>query len=206
MGKPDIKLIVGLGNIGPEYEATRHNIGFWFVDELARRAGARFNTESRFHGNVARGDYDGCEIRLLKPSTYMNRSGDAVAPLANFFKLSPAQILVVHDDLDLVPGAMKLKFGGGNGGHNGLRDISLKLGNNDYWRLRVGIGHPNRLNLPMGVADFVLGTPSNEHQSAIDECLTAALNGLGKLLAGDVQAFERHIGKYSSSKHNHPSA
>lgn len=162
-----IRLIVGLGNIGAEYERTRHNAGFWFVDELARAHGAWFNPEKKFHGETARLRVGGRELWLLKPSTYMNRSGQSVVALALYYKILPDEILVVHDELDMLPGAVKLKRGGGHAGHNGLRDITTKLSTPDFWRLRIGIGHPRSLNLTQQVADFVLHPPSRDHEAEI---------------------------------------
>src|SRR3954449_12543937 len=139
MGIP-LRLVVGLGNPGREHEATRHNAGFWFADALASRLGASFVNERKFLGHVARATTG--DLRLLKPTTYMNLSGRAVAALAGFFAITPAEMLVVHDELDLLPGQAKMKFGGGNAGHNGLRDIGGQLGTPEFWRLRLGIGHP----------------------------------------------------------------
>ena len=152
------RLIVGLGNPGPEYEATRHNVGFWFVDRLADTLKVSLAPQAKFYGKAARAG----DLWLLQPSTFMNRSGQAVAALANFYKISPAEILVIHDELDLPPGGIRLKQGGGNGGHNGLKDIQAKLGTPDFWRLRLGIGHPRTLGLSQQVADFVLHQPRKE--------------------------------------------
>lgn len=188
MNESAIRLIVGLGNVGAEYERTRHNAGFWLVDAIARKAGAHFAEERKFHGEVARvRGHDG-ELWLLKPSTYMNRSGQAVVALALYFKILPTQILVAHDELDLPPGAVKLKRGGGHAGHNGLRDIQAKLSTADFWRLRLGIGHPRSLQLTQEVADFVLHPPSREHQQQIDGALDRALDVLPSLVQGQ---FER---------------
>ena len=137
-----IKLLVGLGNPGPEYEHTRHNAGFWWVDAAARRLGARLAAERAFFGLAGRAGHAEGPVWLLEPQTYMNLSGKAVAALARFYKITPQEVLVVHDELDLPPGQMRLKFGGGHAGHNGLRDIHAQLGSPDYWRLRLGIGHP----------------------------------------------------------------
>lgn len=188
MSDSAIRLIVGLGNVGAEYERTRHNAGFWLVDAIARKAGAHFSEERKFHGEVARiRGHDG-ELWLLKPSTYMNRSGQAVVALALYFKFLPTQILVAHDELDLPPGAVKLKRGGGHAGHNGLRDIQAKLSTADFWRLRLGIGHPRSLQMTQEVADFVLHPPSREHQQQIDGALDRALDVLPALVQGQ---FER---------------
>jgi peptidyl-tRNA hydrolase, PTH1 family len=174
-GHPDlpIKLVVGLGNIGGEYEATRHNAGFWFVDELAAKLGAMMNEDKKMFGAVGKAG----DVRLLKPSTYMNRSGQAVAALANFFQVPAAQILVAHDELDLPAGEVKMKFGGGHAGHNGLRDIHAKLGSPDYWRLRIGIGHPrDSVNAQQPVVDWVLQKPRNDERSEIDKAIAHALS------------------------------
>jgi peptidyl-tRNA hydrolase, PTH1 family len=183
-----IRLIVGLGNVGAEYEATRHNAGFWYVDALARRAGVRFTSERKFHGQVARARLGGSEVWLLKPSTWMNRSGQAVVALALFYKIIPTEILVVHDEVDLLPGAIKLKRGGGTAGHNGLKDIQAKLSTPDFWRLRIGVGHPRSLELAQEVVDFVLHPPRRDEQTAIDEAMSRA-DGIVELLAkGEFEA------------------
>lgn len=176
-----IRLIVGLGNVGAEYEATRHNAGFWYVDAIARRAGARFTNERKFHGQVARARVGGREVWLLKPTTWMNRSGLAVVALALFYKIVPTGILVVHDEVDLLPGVVKLKRGGGTAGHNGLKDIQAQLSTPDFWRLRIGVGHPRSLELSQEVADFVLHPPRREEQAAIDEAMGRA-DGIVELL------------------------
>jgi PTH1 family peptidyl-tRNA hydrolase len=166
-----IRLIVGLGNIGAEYEATRHNAGFWYADAIARRAGARFSMERKFHGAVARARIDGSELWLLKPSTYVNRSGQAVVALALYYKILPTQILVAHDELDLLPGSIKLKLGGGTAGHNGLKDTQARLSTAEFWRLRIGIGHPRSLALEQDVGDFVLHPPRKEELTGIDAAI-----------------------------------
>jgi PTH1 family peptidyl-tRNA hydrolase len=171
-----IRLIVGLGNPGPEYEQTRHNAGFWLVDNLANSLpGCRLQRESRFNAMVAKTAIGGRDVWLLEPLTYMNRSGQSVGGLAKFFKVAPDEILVVHDELDLPPGVAKLKKGGSSGGHNGLKDITAALGTQDYWRLRLGIGHPRTLNLRQDVADFVLHRPRREEQALIEESIDKAL-------------------------------
>lgn len=188
MSSTELRLIVGLGNVGAEYERTRHNAGFWFVDAVARKAGAAFNSERKFHGEAARLRSGAHELWLLKPGTYMNRSGQAVVALALFYKILPHQILVVHDELDLPPGAAKMKRGGGTGGHNGLKDIHAKLSTPDFWRLRLGIGHPRTLGLQQAVADFVLHPPSREHEQDIDHAMTRALDVLPLLVEGKPEA------------------
>ena len=177
-----IRLIVGLGNFGAEYEATRHNAGYWLVDAIARRAGARFSGERKFHGDAARIRLAGRDVWLLKPTTYMNRSGQSVVALALFYKLLPTEILVAHDELDLPPGAVKLKRGGGTAGHNGLKDTQARLSTADFWRLRIGIGHPRSLQLEQDVADFVLHPPRRDEQAAIDEAVGRG-EGIVELLA-----------------------
>ncbi|MCD6682269.1 MAG: aminoacyl-tRNA hydrolase [Burkholderiaceae bacterium] len=183
-----IRLIVGLGNPGPEHEHDRHNAGFWFVDELARSHGASLAREGKFFGLVARARIGVETVFLLEPSTWMNRSGQAVATMANFYRIAPDEILVVHDELDLLPGQAKLKRGGGHAGHNGLRDIQARLGSADFWRLRLGIGHPRSLQLEQEVVDFVLHRPSREQRQQIDDTITRALDCLPLLVAGDPEA------------------
>jgi PTH1 family peptidyl-tRNA hydrolase len=178
----NIRLIVGLGNTGAEYEGTRHNAGFWYVDAVASRLGARFSSERKFHGDVARARVDGSELWLLKPNTYVNRSGQAVVALALYYKVLPTQILVAHDELDLPPGAIKLKLGGGTAGHNGLKDTQARLSTPEFWRLRIGIGHPRTLQLEQDVGDFVLHPPRKDEQPAINQALERA-EGIVDLLA-----------------------
>ncbi|WP_020653647.1 aminoacyl-tRNA hydrolase [Massilia niastensis] len=184
-----IRLIVGLGNPGPEYEQTRHNAGFWLVDNLANSLpGCRLQRETRFNAMVAKTSIGGREVWLLEPLTYMNRSGQSVGALARFFKISQDEILVVHDELDIAPGVAKLKKGGSSGGHNGLKDITSALGTQDYWRLRLGIGHPRSLNLQQGVADFVLHRPRREEQSLIEESIDKSLHIIPLLCEGQFNA------------------
>lgn len=181
-----IRLIVGLGNPGPDYEQTRHNAGFWLVDNLANSLpNARLQRESGFNAMVAKTIIGGNQLWLLEPQTYMNRSGQSVGAIARFYKINPDEVLVVHDELDLPPGAAKLKKGGSSGGHNGLKDISAALGTQDYWRLRIGIGHPRTLNLNQPVADFVLHRPRREEQLLIDEAIEKALRIIPTAVAGD---------------------
>lgn len=193
-----IRLIVGLGNPGLKYETTRHNAGFWLADLMADDLNARFTLESNFFGEVAKCKRDGENIFLLKPATYMNLSGKAVQALSHFYKIPLQSILVLHDELDLMPGQIKLKKGGGHAGHNGLRDIHNKMGGGDYWRLRIGIGHPRTLNLQQGVADFVLHMPSREDHELIVEALYRARHAIPALLDGDVDKANRLLA--SSSK------
>lgn len=190
-----IRLIVGLGNVGAEYEATRHNAGFWFADLVARRAGVTFGQERKFHGEVARIRDHGRELWLLKPGTYYNRSGNAVVALALYFKVLPDEILVAHDEVDLPPGAVKMKLGGGAAGNNGIRDIQAKLSTPEFWRMRFGVGHPRTLELQQEVADFVLHPPGREHQQAIDAAMDRALDCVPQLVEGQ---FERAMLKLHS--------
>lgn len=182
------KLIVGLGNPGVEHEDDRHNAGFWFVDALAKQLGAHFETEKRFHGKVAKSKWEGSDIYLLKPNTYMNLSGQAVGALCHFHKITAAEILAIQDELDLKPGTARIKLGGGTGGHNGLKDIQAHLGTPDYWRLRLGIGHPRDLagdGQAMDVADYVLHRPQLSEQKQIDESIKNGLQILPLFLKGD---------------------
>jgi len=174
-----LKLVVGLGNPGPRYEQTRHNAGFWFVDLLAERARGRFAADSRFQGELARITLAGDELRLLKPTTFMNLSGQSAGAVARFFKLAPEQLLVVHDELDLPPGTARLKRGGGHGGHNGLRDLVRHMGA-DFWRLRVGIGHPGDRDQ---VVDYVLTRAPAEEEKAIRATLEDAVAAVEKMLS-----------------------
>ncbi|EFV3784515.1 aminoacyl-tRNA hydrolase [Escherichia coli] len=167
-----IKLIVGLANPGAEYAVTRHNAGAWFVDLLAERLRAPLRAEAKFFGYTSRVTLGGEDVRLLVPTTFMNLSGKAVAAMASFFRINPDEILVAHDELDLPPGVAKFKLGGGHGGHNGLKDIISKLGNNpNFHRLRIGIGHPGDKNKVVG---FVLGKPPVSEQKLIDEAIDEA--------------------------------
>lgn len=181
----EIKLIVGLGNPGREYESTRHNAGFWWVDELARSHGANFKSDSKFHGLLARIALHGHDVHLLKPQTFMNVSGRAVGTVAQFYKIEASQILVVHDELDLPPGSAKLKLGGGHGGHNGLKDIIAHLGTKDFWRLRLGIGHPGER---AEVVNFVLNAPRKEEQSLIEEAMQRAQDIAPLVIEGKLEA------------------
>lgn len=186
-GMTAIRLIVGLGNPGSEHEHDRHNAGFWFVEAIARAHGGSWRREARFHGHAARAGIGGHDVWLLKPGTYMNRSGQSVSALARFHRIAPAEILVAHDELDLPPGTVKLKRGGGSGGHNGLKDITAALGGPDYWRLRIGIGHPRDLYPGREVVDFVLQRPSRAEQQAIDDRMPAALDIVPLLAAGQAE-------------------
>lgn len=179
-----VQLIAGLGNPGPKYDQTRHNAGFWFLDELARRHGCELRPESRFHSEAGRCLLDGHDCRLQKPTTYMNRSGHAVQALASFFRVPRQAILVVHDDLDLPPGTARLKRGGGHGGHNGLRDLIVQLGGKDFLRLRLGIGHPGHRD---DVIDYVLQRPSREDRALIDHAIERAIDVMPLVVAGEME-------------------
>ncbi len=185
-----IKLIVGLGNPGVEYRATRHNAGFWLLDLLAQEAGVQFAQEQRFHGHLARAKIADNLLWLLKPLTFMNHSGRAVAALAHFYQIKAPEILVVHDELDLAPGCARFKLSGGHGGHNGLKDIVALLGEPSFWRLRMGIGHPRDRSISakkqqQDVAAYVLARPPLEEQIEIDHALTRAQAALPLLLQGN---------------------
>lgn len=185
-----VQLIVGLGNPGPKYEQTRHNVGFVFVDALARAKGATFRPESKFHGDVCKLSLGGNDVWLLKPGTFMNLSGKAVAALARFYKLAPEAVLVVHDELDIAPGQLRLKQGGGHGGHNGLRDIIAQLGSRDFYRLRVGIGHPGSSR---DVTNYVLGKASGDDSQLIENAIDDALHELPLILDGEWQKAMNHL-------------
>ena len=186
-----ISLVVGLGNPGREYEDTRHNAGFWWVDQLASRVNGAFRADSKFSGHVAKST-QGSVLWLLKPATFMNRSGIAVGALAKFYRIEPAQVLVVHDELDLPAGEAKLKLGGSHGGHNGLKDIDAHLGTRDYWRLRLGIGHPRALAKPgsssIEVVDYVLQRPDVADTRAIEDAMHRSIDIWEIMAAGDFEA------------------
>jgi PTH1 family peptidyl-tRNA hydrolase len=199
MPSAPIRLIVGLGNPGPDYAATRHNAGFWLIDHLAR---GDLRKETRFNALAAKTRIAGNEVWLLEPQTYMNRSGQSVGAIARFFKITPEEILVVHDELDLPPGAARIKKGGSSGGHNGLKDITAAVGTQDYWRLRVGIGHPRELKLQQPVVDFVLHRPRAEEQSLIDEAIDRSLSVIPLLCEGrhEQAMMELHTDKKPAAK------
>jgi PTH1 family peptidyl-tRNA hydrolase len=179
-----IKLFVGLGNPGTEYEATRHNAGFWWIDAVARELKVNLVPEKSYWGLAARTQIQGQTIWLLEPQTFMNLSGKSVGALAKFFKIKPEEILVAHDELDIEPGQAKLKKGGSHAGHNGLRDIHAQLGTADYWRLRIGVGHPGEKS---EVVHWVLKKPSPDHRQGIEEAIGRSLKALPELLAGDME-------------------
>ena len=178
-----IKLFVGLGNPGPEYEATRHNAGFWWIDALARELKTTLVPERSYWGLAARVTVQGQSVWLLEPQTFMNASGKSVASLARFFKIQPDEILVAHDELDIAPGQAKLKRGGSHAGHNGLRDIHAQLGSADYWRLRIGVGHPG---VKAEVISWVLKKPSPDQRTLIEDSIVHSLKAHTAMLAGDM--------------------
>lgn len=185
-----IRLFVGLGNPGPEYAATRHNAGFWWIDALAQLTKVTLLMDKGYHGLLARTVLEGQNIWLLQPQTFMNQSGKSVAALANFFTIAPQEILVAHDELDVAPGEAKLKLGGSHAGHNGLRDIHAQLGSDQYWRLRLGIGHPgNRAD----VIHWVLKKPSPDDRIAITQTIDRAVKAMPHLIQGDMETATRMI-------------
>lgn len=180
-----IKLIVGLGNPGPEYEKTRHNAGVWFIDAITSQYPTTLKNEKKFHGHCGKTHIAGQEVYLLIPNTFMNRSGLSVSALCNFYKIKAEEILVAHDELDLEPGSARLKCGGGHGGHNGLRDIIAQMGSKEFHRLRLGIGHPGDKSQ---VTSYVLSKPAKSEANAIEQCITDCLTQLDKIVSGDHQA------------------
>lgn len=193
-----VQLIVGLGNPGPEYDQTRHNAGALFVERVAESQRVNLSVDRKYFGLVGKFNHQGREVRLLMPTTYMNRSGQSVAALANFFKIKPEEILVAHDELDMPPGVAKLKQGGGHGGHNGLRDIIAQLGNqNNFHRLRLGIGHPGHASL---VSGYVLGRAPRSEQELLDQSIDFALDVLPEILAGDWTVAMRKLHSQKATK------
>ncbi len=180
-----LRLIVGLGNPGRDYAHTRHNAGFWWVERCAQDLRIALKPEARYFGIAGRGNSTSGEVFLLQPQTFMNASGKSVAALARFYKIEPAQILVVHDELDLAPGVARLKMGGGHGGHNGLKDIAAQLGGRDFWRLRLGIGHPGEKNQ---VVNYVLKPPRTDELALIEDAISDGLRVLPDMLRGDFAA------------------
>jgi PTH1 family peptidyl-tRNA hydrolase len=185
-----IQLVAGLGNPGAKYEQTRHNAGFWFVDAVARDCGVQFRTDSKYRSEVARCSIAGNDCRLQKPQDFMNRSGRPVAALAGFYQIPRSEILVVHDDLDLPPGTIRLKRDGGHGGHNGLRDLIPALGGRDFLRLRIGIGHPGHRD---DVVGYVLKAASREERAAIDAAIAAAVRVLPDIICGNLDAAMKEL-------------
>ena len=185
-----IKLFVGLGNPGPQYEDTRHNVGFWWIDALAEQLKIQLSPERGYFGLMARATVQGHTFWLLEPQTFMNTSGKSVAALARFYKIQPEEILVVHDELDFPPGQIKLKHGGSHGGHNGLRDIHAQLGSSDYWRLRIGIGHPG---IKAEVVHWVLGRPAPGDRRLIENAIEHGLASFGELTGGAMDKATQQI-------------
>ena len=179
-----IKLFVGLGNPGAEYEDTRHNAGFWWIDALARELNVNLVPDKSYFAKVARTQVKGQTVWLLEPQTFMNLSGKSVGALAKFFKIAPEEILVVHDELDVIPGQAKLKFGGSHAGHNGLRDIHAQMGTGDYWRLRLGIGHPG---VKSEVVNWVLKKPMAEQRDLIQDAIGRSIKAAEMLIQGDME-------------------
>lgn len=196
-----IKLFVGLGNPGPEYEATRHNAGFWWIDALAKSLKVVPAMDKSYHGMVARTVVDGQTVWLLKPQTFMNLSGKSVSALARFFKIAPQEILVAYDELDIAPGDAKLKLGGSRGTHNGLRDIFDQLGTGDFWRLRLGIGHPG---IKSEVIHWVLKKPSLDHRIGIDQSIDRALKAVPNFVAGEMDSATRQVHTSKPPRPNSP--
>jgi len=184
-----MKLVVGLGNPGAKYERTRHNAGFWWIDLVANLERATFRREARFQGAVAKVSVGGGDLWLLKPETFMNNSGQSVAALANYYKISEKEILVAHDELDLPPGGVKIKFGGGLSGHNGLKSVAAGLGTQDFWRLRLGIGHPrDHMMSEQEVVDYVLHAPRAEERDAVDNAMARAMDVWPQVIADEMEA------------------
>ncbi|ENX17610.1 peptidyl-tRNA hydrolase [Acinetobacter sp. CIP 64.2] len=188
----NISLIVGLGNPGKEYAQTRHNAGFWFVEQLADRYGISLKADPKFHGYSGRGQIEGHDVRLLLPTTFMNRSGQSVVPFAKFYQVAPEAILIAHDELDMNPGIIRLKTGGGHGGHNGLRDIVPHIGAN-FHRLRIGIGHPGSKDR---VSGHVLGKAPSSEQGLMDAAIDHALSQVKMLVDGQVSQAMNQINAY----------
>ena len=191
-----IKLIVGLGNPGQQYAQTRHNAGFWFVERIANDFNISLSQDKKFHGLVGRGQVHGADVRLLIPHTFMNKSGEAVVPMVNFYNIANDELLIAHDELDLPTGNMRLKVGGGHGGHNGLRDIVPHIGA-DFYRLRLGIGHPGHKSK---VSGYVLGKPTSDEQIALDLMLDAAMQNLPALINGDIAKAQQAINGFKLPK------
>ncbi|MEC7118292.1 MAG: aminoacyl-tRNA hydrolase [Pseudomonadota bacterium] len=189
-----LALIVGLGNPGTEYAQTRHNAGFWYIERLAQQYGITLKPEARFHGLTGRGSIDGHDVRLLLPSTFMNRSGQSVVPFAKFFQVHPQQMLIAHDDLDLAAGVIRLKTGGGHGGHNGLRDIVPHLGA-DFHRLRIGIGHPGHREKVTG---HVLGKAPTAEQDLFDQAIDEALRLTPLMVSGDTPRAMSQLNRFAA--------
>ncbi len=195
MANTPIQLIVGLGNPGDKYAHTRHNAGFWFIDQLARHYHVTLRSESKFRADAGGFDVQGRRVWLLKPTTFMNLSGEALAPFARYYQIAPENTLVIHDELDLPPGTARLKWSGGHGGHNGLRDI-FKHYTRDFWRLRIGIGHPGN---SAQVLSFVMQSPSRQEQSLIDESIDRVITTMPDVLDGNLDAAMRKLHQKSNA-------
>lgn len=194
----EIDLIVGLGNPGSQYARTRHNVGFWLLDQLAA-SGADLRVESKFQAEVGTLKFGGRRVALLKPTTYMNLSGQAVGAYARYYKIQPAAILVVHDELDLAPGTVRLKRGGGHGGHNGLRDITAQIGT-EFLRLRLGIGHPGSADK---VVEFVLGNPPTDDRLAIEDAISRGLLVMPEIVAGQTDKIMNQLNRRAGDTGKH---
>lgn len=188
-----IRCVIGLGNPGVQYDLTRHNAGFWVADRFADELGATFSEEKKLFSWVAKTHFDGRVLLLAKPTTFMNRSGQAVAAVCNFYKIAPEEVLVVHDELDLPPGAAKIKQGGGHAGHNGLRDIQKALGTPNFWRLRIGIGHPRDFGMQQAVAAYVLSQPRTDDWPAIELAIERCKRELPQLLRAEMEAVAQQL-------------
>ncbi len=192
-----IKLIAGLGNPGQAYSVTRHNAGFWYVDRLVENHRGNFSSEAKFFSELTRLRFDDVDCRLIKPTTFMNESGRAVQAIIDYYKFSPEEILVAHDEIDLDPGIVRLKNGGGHGGHNGVRDIINSIGSNNFLRLRIGVGHPGHRDL---VIDSVLSRASAEQQVLIDRAIQQALDVMPLIFNGEFQKAMNELHKSEKPK------
>ncbi len=195
-----IQIIAGLGNPGKEYEKTRHNAGFWLLDALASQCGASWRMDKAYNAEITKVTIAGQSVWLMKPQTFMNLSGHAVVPFMRFYRLHPESLLVAHDELDVLPGEVRLKQGGGNGGHNGLKDIQAQLGTPNFWRLRLGIGHPRSLHLKQEVVNFVLARAPAAQQTPMDDGQDACLRALPNMISGQKIQFEEAVRTLHSLK------
>lgn len=195
-----IQIIAGLGNPGKEYAQTRHNAGFWLLDSLAAQCGASWRMDKAYNAEITKITIAGQSVWLMKPQTFMNLSGHAVVPFMRFYRVHPESLLVAHDELDVLPGEVRLKQGGGNGGHNGLKDIQAQLGTPNFWRLRLGIGHPRSLHLKQEVVNFVLARAPAAQQTAMDEAQNTCLRALPNMISGQKVQFEEAVRTLHSLK------